>query len=714
IIRFIGYEEKREEILLSSNSDVNILLDESAQLTDEVMVYATRANEKTPTTFTNVSGKTLQQQNFGQDMPMLLNWTPSVVTTSDAGAGIGYTGLRIRGSDATRINVTINGVAYNDSESQGTFWVNISDVASSTQNVQIQRGVGTSTNGAGAFGGSVNVQTISQQVDPYAEIMAGAGSFNTQRITLKTGTGLINGKWSFDGRVSKIKSDGYIDRASSDLTSYYLSGGYYGKKTILKAIVFGGHEKTYQSWNGNDAETMKTNRTFNSAGALYDENWAVIGYYDNEVDDYRQDHYQLHLTQKFNEYWNANLSLHYTYGRGYYEQYKQARDFADYGLDDVVLKDTILTSSDFIIRKWLDNQFYGTTFSVNYEKEKVNLSIGGAYNQYANARHFGEIIWAQYASNAAIRHVYYDGESQKNDGNLYAKLNYEITPSLNAFVDLQYRHVDYKTVGTDDDLALYDFKDTFNFFNPKAGLSYTLSSSDVLYTSYAVANREPNRSDYVEGAVEPKSERLYNLETGWRRNTSKLQMEVNYYLMNYDNQLVLTGAIDNVGNPIRGNVGKSVRTGLEASATIRFSNRWSWNVNATFSKNTNKDFAFEENSVPVKRNTTIILSPSVIAGSQLNWNAFKGFETTLMTKYVGKQYLDNTENEALTLDAYFVNDLRFNYSFPLKGIKSLGFSLLVNNIFDVEYSSNGYGYDGVPYFYPQAGTNFMVMASMKF
>jgi iron complex outermembrane recepter protein len=713
LIRFIGYEEKKEEISVASNSIITILMDESVQLTDEVVVYATRANEKTPTTFTNVSSKTLQAQNFGQDMPMLLNWTPSLVTTSDAGAGVGYTGLRIRGSDATRINVTINGIPYNDSESQGTYWVDIPDVASSAQNVQIQRGVGTSTNGAGAFGGSVNLQTTSQQVDPYAEVMAAAGSFNTQRVTLKLGTGMINNKWSFDGRVSKITSDGYIDRATSDLGSYYVSGGYYGKKTIIKAIVFGGKEKTYQSWNGNDAETMKTNRTFNSAGALYDENWAVTGYYDNEVDDYRQDHYQLHFTQKFNEYWNANLSLHYTHGRGFYEQYKQAREFSDYGLENIVLNDTTLTSSDFIVRKWLDNQFYGTTFSINYEKEKVNLSIGGAYNQYANARHFGEIIWAQYSSNAAIRHVYYDGESQKNDGNIYAKLNYEITPSWNAFVDLQYRNVDYKTAGTDDDLAPYDFNAKFNFFNPKAGLSYMLSGKDVLYGSYAVANREPNRSDYVEGAVEPKSERLYNLETGWRRNTSNLQLEINYYLMNYDNQLVLTGAIDNVGSPIRGNVGKSVRMGLETSATIRLSDRWSWNLNATVSKNTNKDFAFEENGEQVKRNTTIILSPGVIAGSQLSWNAFKGFQTTLLTKYVGKQYLDNTENEALTLDAYFINDIRFNYSIPLKGIKSLGLSLLVNNIFDVEYSSNGYGYYGTPYFYPQAGTNFMAMISIK-
>lgn len=713
-IRFLGYADKVEKISLSENRTVEISLEESVQLTDEVIVYATRANEKTPTTFTNVSGRTLQKQNFGQDMPYLLNWTPSLVTTSDAGAGVGYTGLRIRGSDATRINVTINGIPYNDSESQGTFWVNIPDIASSTQSVQVQRGVGTSTNGAGSFGGSVNVQTISQQRDPYAEVMLGAGSFNSKRYTVKAGTGLINSLWSFDGRASRITSDGYIDRASSDLTSYYLSGGYYGDKTIIKGIFFGGHEVTYQSWNGIDEATLKANRTFNSAGALYDENWNVTGYYDNEVDDYRQGHAQLHLTQRLSDSWNANVSLHYTHGRGYYEQYKQSKPFAELGLDDVVIGDSTLTYSDFIIRKWLDNKFYGTTFSVNYEKDKTALSIGGGYNQYANAKHFGEIIWAQYASNSQIRQLYYDGESQKNDFNIYAKWNYDFSSRLNAFVDLQYRHVDYETAGTDDDLNAYNFQDNLNFFNPKAGISYTLTDRNILYASYAVANREPNRTDYLDGDKKPKPERLNNIEAGWRRNSDRYNLEVNYYWMNYRDQLVLTGELDNVGNPIRANVGKSYRTGVELSGSIRLNDQLTLTANITGSVNKNKDYVVDESALSDTKNTAIILSPNWIAGSQLSWNAFRDFQVSLLSKYVGEQYLDNTESEGLMLDSYFVNDLRFNYSFQLKEVKAIELSLLVNNLFDVAYVSNGYSYDGTPYYYPQAGINFMAMLSLKF
>jgi len=644
-------------------------------------------------------------------MPFILNWTPSLVTTSDAGAGIGYTGVRIRGSDATRVNVTINGIAYNDSESQGTFWVNLPDIASSTQSVQIQRGVGTSTNGAGSFGGSVNVQTISQQRDPYAEVMLGGGSFNSQRLTVKAGTGLINKRWSFDGRASKIKSDGYIDRASSDLDSYYFSGGYYGDKTILKAIVFGGQEVAYQSWNGIDGATMKEDRTFISAGALYDEN-VVSGYYDNEVDNYKQDHYQLHLTQKLNEYWNANVSLHYTYGRGYYEQYKQAKPFAELGLDDMVIGDSTLTYGNFIIRKWLDNQFYGGTFSFNYEKDKTALTIGGAYNRYARAKHFGEIIWAQHAANSAVRDHYYDGESQKNDFNIYVKWNYALTTRLNAFIDLQYRTVSYETKGTDDDLTPYDFTDNLNFFNPKAGLSYLLTGSDVLYASYAVANREPNRTDYVDGEVKPKSERLDNIEIGWRRVAEFYNLEANYYLMNYTDQLVLTGKLDNVGNPIRANVGKSYRTGIELSGLFKIYDQLVWNANLTLSMNKNKEYVFDPSEKG--KDTNIILSPNVIAGSQLTWSAY-GFQVALLSKFVGNQYLDNTETESLTLDPYFVNDLRLGYSFKPKGIKSIDLSLLVNNIFNEEYESNGATYgDGVAYYFPQAGTNFMAMLTLKF
>jgi iron complex outermembrane receptor protein len=713
-VKFLGYATQVLTVNLIKDETLEVFLEETYRLTDEVVVYATRANEKTPTTFTNVNKQTLQKQNFGQDMPFILNWTPSVVTTSDAGTGIGYTGIRIRGSDATRINVTINGIPYNDSESQGTFWVNIPDIVSSTQSVQVQRGVGTSTNGAGSFGGSVNLQTLSQQVDPYAELMVGGGSFNTQRYTVKAGTGLLNDHWSFDGRVSKIKSDGYIDRASSDLSSYYLSGSFQAKKTIVKAIVFGGHEITYQSWNGNDAFTMKTNRTFNSAGALYDDSWNVIGYYDNEVDDYKQDHYQLHVSQQLNENWNANVSLHYTYGRGFFEQYKQSMSFADMGLDDIVIENTTISSGDFVVRRWLDNKFYGTTFSFNYEKGKTLLTLGGAYNQYGNAQHFGEIIWAQYASNSKPGQLYYNGESEKNDFNVYAKWNYEISSKLNVFADLQYRTVDYKTAGVDNDQSAYAFSDQFNFVNPKVGISYSVSPKDVLYSSYAIANREPNRTDYLDGATKPKSERLGNLEAGWRRNTEHYSFEANYYWMQYTDQLVLTGELDDVGNPIRANVGESFRTGVELSGMWKISEKLSWLANMTWSLNKNKNYVINDGVTTNVKDTDIILSPNVIVGSQLSWNAFKGFQVAWLSKYVGDQYLDNTQSNTLTLSDYFINDLRLNYAFNLKSVQQLEVSFLVNNLFDVAYSSNGYSYDGVAYYYPQAGTNFLAMLTMKF
>lgn len=715
IVRFVGFTELVQEVDLQKSPTVELLLTESSVLTEDVIVTATRASEKSPFTFTQVDAPAIQKQNFGQDMPYLLNWTPSLVTTSDAGAGIGYTGLRIRGSDATRINVTINGIPYNDSESQGTFWVDIPDVASSTKSIQIQRGVGTSTNGGSAFGASVNLQTNSLNAEPYADVIAAAGSFNSQRYTARTGTGLIHKHWSFDAKVSKILSDGYVDRASSDLSSYYLSGGYYGKKTVLKAIAFGGHEITYQSWWGVDDYTMKhVSRTFNYAGAIYDAGYNVLSYYKNQVDDYRQDHYQLHLSQKINDYWNANVSLHYTYGRGFYEEYHQGDSLKYLGLHDLTIRDTTIQAMDVAVRKWLDNKFYGATFSLNYEKGKNTVIIGGAFNQYGHAKHFGEIVWSQFALNLNPEHHYYAGRSQKDDFNIYAKWNYQLSSRLSAFADLQYRRVHYETAGIRDDQSPYAFDEDFNFFNPKAGLTYGLSNNGLLYTSYAVANREPNRSDYIDGSVKPKPEHLGNLETGWRKKIGKAALDVNYYLMHYTNQLVLTGKLDNSGYPIRANVGKSFRTGIEASAVIRFSDRWNWNLNATLAQNKNKNFVFDENNVNANKNTTIVLSPSLIAGNQLMWAAFKNFNVSWMTKYVSKQYLDNSQNQALTLDAYFINDCRFTYQIFPKGMKEVGFSLLLNNILNARYSSNGYVYDGTPYYYPQAGRNFMAMITLRF
>lgn len=714
VVRFLGYNPRKQVLSLQGDAELNITMKASTQMTEEVVVYATRANDKTPTTFTHVDKQSIEKQNFGQDIPMLLNWTPSMVTTSDAGAGVGYTGLRIRGTDASRINVTINGIGLNDSESQGVFWVNTPDLASSIQSIQIQRGVGTSTNGAGAFGATVSVQTDVLTRDPYVEGLASFGSFNTQRYTFKGGTGLIKDRWSFDARISSINSDGYLRRATSDLNSYYISGGYYGDKTIIKGIMFGGHEETYQAWYGVDQETMELDRRFNYSGAIYDDNGNITDFYDREVDDYRQDHYQLHLSQQLSAYWNGNISLHYTYGRGYFEQYRQDEDFKNLGLPNATVGNETVESSDVIVRRWLDNDYYGTTFSANYIKDKTNLTLGGAFSKYDNARHFGEIIWAAIALNAPIRHVYYDGESKKSDFNFYAKWNYSWTDKLTSFIDVQYRSVQYQTGGIDDDQTPYDVKDSFDFFNPKIGFSYSLSENSVLYTSYAIANREPNRTDYLDGEEKPKSERLGNLEFGWRKTTPKFGVEANYYLMNYTDQLVLTGAISDVGAPIRANVGKSYRTGLELSGSVNFTNRLNWTANTTWSVNKNKNYAvFDGNNNLAKRTTAIILSPSWIAGSQLKWKAFEDFEATLLTKYVGDQYLDNTEDKNVKLDDYLINDLKLSYQFDLKSVRVVEVGLLLNNLFDTKYSSNGYGYGGMPYFYPQAGINFLAMLSVK-
>lgn len=713
IIRFVGYADKSEIMEVQADVVFDIMLEEKSILTDEVVVRATRADEYTPTTFVNVGRQTLQKQNFGQDLPLLLNWTPSVVTTSDAGTGVGYTGIRIRGSDATRVNVTINGIPYNDSESQSTFWVDIPDIASSTQSVQIQRGVGTSSNGAGAFGASINLQTNVLQSDPYAELITAVGSFATQRYTVRAGTGLLNDRWTVDAKASRITSDGYVDRARSELASYYLSAGYYGKKTIVKAISFGGQEKTYQAWYGVDEATLLANRQMNFAGAIYDANGNISRYYDNQVDDYKQDHFQLHASHQFSQRWSGSLSFHYTYGRGFFEEYQQFRSFASVGLPDVVIRDTTITNSDMIVRKWLDNRFYGGTYGIHYQGEKSTFILGGAYHRYGDAKHFGEIIWSEYAGQIPIRYKYYEGESEKNDFNAFAKWTYQITNALSTFVDMQYRQLRYTTTGIRDDQTYYAVDDRFYFFNPKAGASFTWSEKNLLYVSYAITNREPNRSDYLEGTGKPRPERLSNLEFGLRRNTSRYAVDINYYLMNYTDQLVQTGAIDNAGFPIRANVGKSYRTGLELSGTIRLSDRWTWNANATWSINQNIDYVIVENNTTVTRNTSIILSPGIIAGSQLTWKPFANADITWLSKYVGKQFLDNSESKAVKLPAYLINDLRLNYQFTPKGLREIGLSVLINNLLNETYASNGYSYGGVPYYFPQAGRNFMAMITLK-
>ncbi|MBC5840167.1 TonB-dependent receptor [Flavobacterium sp. F-380] len=690
---------------------------------DEVLVSAVRVTTKTPVPFSNLSKREIAPRNLGQDIPILMNYLPSVVTTSDAGNGVGYTGIRVRGSDATRVNVTINGIPYNDSESHGTFWVNMPDFASSVESLQLQRGVGTSTNGSGAFGASLNMLTDSYASEANGEISNSVGSFNTRKHTVKFSTGLLNDHFELAGRLSALKSDGYIDRASSDLKSYFLQGTYIGKTTLIKALAFGGTEKTYQSWNGlEDLDKLKNDRTFNVSG-IYTDELGNTRFYDNETDNYQQDHYQLHWNEKLSNNWNTNLAFHYTKGEGYYENFKEDAKIADYGFAPIVVNGVTTKKVDLVRQKWLDNEFYGTTFSANYKDENIDLIIGGGYNKYEGL-HFGKVIWARFASNSELGDRYYEDNATKTDGNVFTKANYQITDELSVFGDLQIRNVQYKANATETGLV----NANFNFFNPKAGLNFEIDSQNALYFSYARANREPNRTDYENGS--PRPEKLNDFELGLRHATAKVKLNANIYYMAYKDQLILTGALDDVGAPVRENSGDSYRLGLELDATITVANNLFLRPNVTISTNKNKDFFFTRDGVlTALGNTNIAYSPDFIAGNMLTFLPVNNLQVSFLSKFVGEQYMGNIDSEGSKLKSYFVNDLNFSYEFKPKSVfKSIILNGLVNNIFDYKYISNGYFYtydddfsnppavttiEGAGY-YPQAGINFLLGLTMKF
>ncbi|MCU0382493.1 MAG: TonB-dependent receptor [Cyclobacteriaceae bacterium] len=746
LVRYVGYENKKVEVGLPVTSTLVVELTEGITLTDEVIIRATRAEEDAPTTFTNIGKEQIQKQNFGQDLPFLLNWSPSLVTTSDAGNGIGYTGVRIRGSDATRINVTLNGIPYNDSESQGTFWVNLPDIASSTESIQVQRGVGTSTNGGSAFGASINLQTNTLNEKPYAELLQAAGTFNTRRHTIRVGTGLMENNFTFDGRFSYLLSDGFIDRASSDLQSYYFSGGYYKNKTIVRALVFGGRERTFQSWAGvpqsrlnNDTEAMLVtagNEGWSDAqidNLLNADSRTFNPYlYPDQVDNYQQNHYQLHVSQSISNLLTANVSLHYTKGKGYFEEYRYKNDVTDYGLQPISIGDSLVERVDLVRRRWLDNDFYGLTFSLQYDHQQLQNITGGGWNTYSGD-HFGEIIWAE-VINRPTGHQYYFNVGDKKDFNIYNKTTYRFTSAFSAFLDLQYRHVGYKARGIENRQRNIAVDTDFNFFNPKAGISY-FGNNYQLYASVAVANREPVRDDFVDNpGSTPKSENLINYEGGMRWQKNKLGINANVYYMDYNNQLVLTGALNDVGAPVRTNVANSYRAGIEIETNWQISEKINWQANATLSENKirnfeevvydyGEDFSF---AIPSEirntyKNTEISFSPSIIAGSVLSYQFAKGAEVAWLSKYVSEQFLDNTRNNNRKIDAFFVNDLRISYSIQPKFVSGIDFSLLVNNVFNEEYESNGYTYGFLAgsatfrenFFYPQAGTHFLAMVTIK-
>jgi len=707
-ITHVSYDYYQTTVSLTNSSKINYTIFHKNALLDEVVVSAIRLNENSPMTYSEVDKEELGQRNLGQDLPILLNYLPSVVTTSDAGAGVGYTGLRVRGSDATRVNITINGVPYNDSESQGTFWVNMPDFASSVENVQLTRGVGTSTNGTGSFGANLSLLTEGIDEKASAEIANSFGSFRTRKHTLKFNSGLLNDHFQLNGRMSKIKSDGYIERATSDLGSYFLQLAYKNDKTLIKALAFGGAEETYQAWYGIDPVTLAENRRANFAG-FYTDELGEVKFYDQEVDHYNQDHYQLILNRKLNTNWSLNLTGHYTWGRGYFEQYKEDEFLADYNLMPLINGGDTISTTDLIRRRWLDNDFYGAVGSISYHGDKLNSTFGSSWNKYLGD-HFGEIIWAQFSSNSEIRDRYYDDYGNKDEANVYWKNEYDFSDKLQLFADLQYRSVSYEANGVTEELL----DENFGFFNPKVGLSYN-TNKGLYYLSYARANREPSRTDFENGNPEP--EQLDDIELGWRgKFNNNFSLNVNGYYMLYKNQLVLTGQIDEVGAAIKTNVGESFRTGIEIDASYFIKDKFMVTPNVNLSVNENVDF-FTEGEMGIEElgNTQIAFSPSVIMGNRIGYSPVRNLWVSLLSKYVGEQFMGNVEAPLSKLDAYFINDVSINYAIqPKHSIKSIELSLLLNNVLDKKYISNGYWGPGFVGYYPQAGFNFLTGVNLKF
>lgn len=694
---------------------------------DAVLVKAVRVNAKSPITHSNLTKEEIAKRNLGQDIPMLLNFLPSVVTTTDAGAGIGYTGLRVRGVSSQSTNVTINGIPYTDAESLGTFWVNLGDFSSSVESLQLQRGVGTSTNGSGAFGASINVLTDAVAKESSGEISNSIGSFNSRKHTVKFSTGLMNDHFEIAGRLSNIQSDGYIDRATSDLKSYFLQGAYVDDNTLIKAVTFGGNNVTYQSWFGIDRTTLRENRTFNPAGQYEDEN-GDTQFYDNEVDDYRQDHYQLHWNQRYNRNWSTNIGLNYTYGRGFFEQFKEDDDFSTYGFDELIVDGQTVNTTDVIRRRWLDNDYYVFNASANYKNRNLDMIFGTSFSHY-DGDHYGEVIWARFASQSNIRDRYYDGNGKKNDLSVFSKATYKLNDKVQLYGDLQVRNVDYSTSGITSDLVELLVDENYTFFNPKAGVTYKYNDNNDLYLSYARANREPNRNDFEsDSSIRP--EQLNDFELGWRHKEGNFSFNANGYLMLYNEQLVLSGELNDVGAPLRTNSGESYRLGLELEAVIPVNSKLTIQPNLALSSNKNKETirSFDGELQNLGR-TDIAFSPEVVAANAIVFQPIKNLQVSLLSKFVGEQFMSNTEAQESKLDSYFTNDINLIYTIkPRSVFKTIVLTALVNNIFDEKYESNGYYFtydddfsnpgtittvEGNG-FYPQAGINFLTGVTLTF
>jgi len=724
-VSYIGYENHAETFTLNQNKTMQVSLKKSAVEQQVVLINATRVNKNDGFAFTDLNKAEIEKSNQGKDIPYLLEQTPSLVTTSDAGGGIGYTGVRIRGSDASRINVTINGVPLNDAESQNVYFVDLPDLASSVESIQVQRGVGTSSNGTGSFGGGISIMTGKLSALPYATTSNAIGSFNTVKNNLLVGTGLIKDHWAFEGRLSRIASSGYIDRASSDLKSYYLSGGYYGKKAIIKMTVLSGKEITYQAWNGVPEYLLNTDRTYNAFT------------YENQVDNYRQDHYQLLLGYDLHPELHLQVTLHDTKGKGYYEEYMAADDpygggmLSSYGLPDLYIGNDTIAASDLVRQKWLDNDFYGTTFALTYDPAKrIRATLGGSWSRY-DGDHFNELTWMRYAGETYPGYRYEDDHARKTDVNVYLKGYYKLSPEINLTGDLQVRTVDYRFTGFDESAATVPQQVNLVFFNPKFGVSWQFIPKLSWFASISKGSREPSRDDYTESSPgsRPVEETMADLETGFRFTSDKMNVMLNYYLMDYNNQLVLTGKVNDVGNYTRTNVPHSSRQGVEAEFTFNPVTPLILAGNITVSDNKIKSFDeyidnYDDGSQQLitHTKTDLAFSPALICSGTITVLPLKNLAVDFIARHVGKQYLDNTSGENRKISDYTVCDVRLNYALHFNVLKEIQLSFVAANVFSKKYVSNGYTFSYISggslttenYYYPQALVNFLGQVTLKF
>lgn len=717
----LGHKTYRQTLKVGATDQMlSIRLENTTLFLQPLEVKAVRASEKAPFARSSVSKTELEKTNLGQDIPFLLNQTPSVIVNSDAGNGVGYTGIRIRGSDATRINVTLNGIPYNDFESLGTFFVNLPDFASSVNSIQVQRGVGTSSNGAGAFGATLNMATNEFNEKAYGELNNSFGSFNTWKNTLKAGTGLMGNHFTLDARLSRITSDGYIERAFSDLKSMYVSGAYINRKSSLRLNVFTGKERTYQAWYGVPENLLSTNRRVNPAGTEKPGEP-----YDDQTDNYTQTHYQLFFNHAFNPKWSFSTAAFLTRGKGYYEEYKAQQSFSDYNLPNVSAGGSVVTESDLVRQRWLDNYFYGQIFSLQHKQGKHELTFGGGWTRY-DGKHFGTVPWRQVGT-VQPDNRYYDVPAVKKDLNVYAKWQYRLANNWYSFADMQYRYVRHTMTGFKDNPSLVVDRN-FNFFNPKAGITYSADGTQVFF-SYALGNKEPNRDDFEASQVsQPKHETMHDFEFGFERKKAGYSFGANFYYMYYVNQLVLTGQINDVGAYTRTNIPRSYRLGLELQGAANL-NQW-MNVSGNISFSANKIKSFTEyidnwdtglQDAVTHNNTDISFSPSVIAGATITLLPAQNVEISLLSKYVSEQYMDNTQDEKRKLNAFFTDDLRIGWTIKKWLFSEWRIIGQVSNLFNTKYEPNGYTYNYVYNgklstdngYYPMAGTNFMVGVNIK-